>query len=236
MAKKSTLEEFTDALTAIGCAFTLANGRVEVTNGNVYLASLTALPEGTTFGNSGNVDLRSLTALPEGTTFGNSGYVYLRSLTDEIQTYQGKKICLRQVDGDTMLIISSRKIGDVTVSRARYFGGGDIAKLKPCFIASQGDNNAHGDTVEQAMRDLRFKAMSEDFDCDELVETIKARGTVEFNDFRLITGACESGLRHGMEECGLDPGVAEYPLATVLAKAHGSFGASFAKHFAPVPA
>jgi hypothetical protein len=220
--------------------------------GYVYLRSLTTLPENTTFSNGGNVDLRSLTTLPENTTFSNGSYVYLRSLTtlpenttfsnggnvdlrsltSETQTYRGKTIRLRTIDGYTMLILSSRKLGEATVSRARYFGGGDIAKLKACYVASQGKFNAHGDTAGQALRDLRFKVMQEDFDCDDLIAIIKRRGTVEFNDFRLITCACESGLRHGMTECGLDPDASELPLETVLAKAHGSFGAAFKRHFA----
>ena len=246
-----TVEEFTKQLAAIGCAFVIANGAVEVTSGsvdlsslttlpenttfsnggNVYLFSLTTLPENTTFSNGGSVDLSRLTTLPENTTFSNGGNVYLSRLTSETQTYRGKTIRLRTIDGYTMLILSSRKLGDATVSRARYFGGGDIAKLKACYVAIQGGFNAHGDTAEQSLRDLRFKVMQKDFDCDDLIATIKRRGTVEFNDFRLITGACESGLRHGMTECGLDPDASELPLDTVLAKAHGSFGAAFKRHF-----
>lgn len=77
------------------------------------------------------------------------------------------------------------------------------------------------------VRDVRFKAMEHDFDQDELIAEIKARGTVQFNDFRLITGACESGLKHGMDLAGLDPNADELPLATVLSAAFGHYGEQF---------
>lgn len=173
------------------------------------------------------VYLSSLTTLPENTTFSNGGYVDLSRLTDEYQVYRGERIRLRAIDGCTMLIRSKRTKGEYTLYRAAYFGGGELADLKKCWIAQSGDYYAHGETIEQAMRDVRFKAMEHGFDQDELIAKIKARGTVQFNDFRLITGACESGLKHGMEQAGLDPNADELPLATVLSAAFGPYGEQF---------
>lgn len=53
------------------------------------------------------------------------------------------------------------------------------------------------------------------------------RGTVRWDDFRLITGACSEGLRVGMIEAGLNPEAEELPLSVVLEKAHGEFGDAF---------
>jgi len=232
-------------LTALPEGVTFGNG------GYVDLRRLTALPEGVTFGNGGGVDLRSLTALPEGVTFGNGGYVYLSSLTAlpegvtfgngggvdlpsltaEIQIYHGRTIRLRHIDGSTMLILSERRQGDVAISHAAWFGGGDLDKLRRCYVAEQGDYAAHGETVEKALRDLRFKQMEHDFDADDLVAEIRARGTVRFEDFRLLTGACEEGLMRGMEQAGLDPAADELPLDTVLGAVHGSYGAAFKRYF-----
>jgi hypothetical protein len=200
--------------------------------GYVYLPRLTTLPENTTFSNGGYVDLRSLTTLPENTTFSNGGYVYLPRLTEEYQQYLGERIRLKTIDGYTMLIRSTKKKGEYTLYRAAYFGGGELADLKKCWIAQSDEYYAHGETIEQAMRDVRFKAMEHGFDEDELVAEIKARGTVQFNDFRLITGACESGLKHGMEQAGLDPSADELPLETVLSAAFGPYGEQFKALFA----
>ncbi|RXR28920.1 hypothetical protein [Sphingobium fluviale] len=213
------------SLTTLPEGVTFSNG------GHVYLSSLTTLPEGVTFSNGGHVYLSSLTTLPEGVTFSNGGHVDLRGLTEEYHVYRGERIRLKHVDGSTMLIRSERVLGDATIYAASYFGGGEIADLKACYVAAQGEYFAHGDTVEQAMRDVRFKMMEHDFDEEELVKEIKERGTVHINDFRLITGACESGTRQGMAEAGLPSDADALPLETVLNAVFGSYGERFKSLF-----
>jgi len=213
VADKMTNAQFKAILKERGYSFTMSGGRVIVTH-------------------KVGVDLESLTVLPEGVQFNNNGGVYLRRLQSEKQTYIGKHIRLRCIDGYTMLIGSTRKVGDQTVMKARYFGGGDIAKLKQCFVAQAGDYYAHGDTAEKAMCDVRFKEARVNFDATDLVADIKRRQTVTFNDFQLLTGACESGLKHGMAEAGIDTSVVELPLPDVLRLAHGPFGDAFRKQLA----
>lgn len=157
--------------------------------------------------------------------------MYLPSLIGETQQYRGQTVRLRTVDGYTMLVLSERQHGDATIQHCRYFGGGDLDALKPCFVATQSEYNSHGETVEKALRDLRFKMMERDFDEDELVSEIKARGTVMIEDFRLVTGACEEGLRHGMGQAGLDRDADELPLDTVISSAFGPYGERFKKLF-----
>ncbi len=240
----STQKKFTDALDAEGYSYRLENGWVIVdhcgyvplgsqttlsenvkfeNDGNVYLVSQTMLPENMKFENRGSVFLDNLTTFSEGTVFENDGSVYLPSLTDERQPYRGRTIRLKHIDGYTMLIVSERQLGDVTLYRARYFGGCDLDKLKACYIAHEGDYYAHGDNAKQAMRDLRFKIMQADFDPEELVAEIKARGTVTFNDYRLLTGACASGLTHGLAQLGAE-GAEEMPLAEALNLCRGRYG------------
>jgi hypothetical protein len=212
-------------LTALPEGTSFTNGR------SVYLSSLTALPEGTSFTNGGSVYLRSLTALPEGTSFTNGGSVDLGSLPSGEYSYQDQIIRLECVDGYTMLVNSARTMGEYEVLSCRYFGGGDLEKLKRVYVARTGEYSAHGNTASEAIRDCRFKAMQANFDATELIETIKARGTIQFNDFRLLTGACAEGLRHGMEEVGLPADTEELPLGVALKVAHGSFGAAFKRAF-----
>jgi hypothetical protein len=220
--------DFRAILDRAGYTYTTDGDKTDVVyRGGVYLPSLTALPEGVTFSNGGDVYLPSLTALPEGVTFSNGGDVDLRSLEQEEQPYQGRAIRLRYVDGYTMLICSERKRGDVTIARARYFGGGDIDNLRECYIASQGEHNAHGETVEKALRDLRFKIAAEDFDPEDTIAEIVRSGKVERNQFRLLTGACDEGLRHGLEQVGLAGDAETLPLDVALKAAHGPYGARF---------
>jgi hypothetical protein len=127
------------------------------------------------------------------------------------------------VDDFTMRLISSREVGDVTLWRAQYFKG-HLDTDPKCYVAQLGDLYAHGDTADKAIRDLRFKQAQVDFDCDELVETIRERGTVKFNDYRLLTGACESGLQEGLRSLGLDPDLPELALSDALRLSKGRFG------------
>ena len=177
---------------------------------------------------SGSLNLTgctSLTALPDGLTVGRS--LDLTGCTS--LTHWGKhRLNWRNVDGYSMRIISKpRQIGVATVERAEWLR--DIAPGKPlkqCYIATIGDHSAHGKTIAEAINDARFKA-AEHEDKDELARTIKQRGTVLRMDFRVLTGACEAGLRVGMADAGLDPDAQELPLDVVMAKAHGQFGDAF---------
>ena len=60
---------------------TMPDGIKFENQGNVYLSSLTTMPDGIKFENQGSVDLSSLTTMPDGIKFENQGNVYLSSLT-----------------------------------------------------------------------------------------------------------------------------------------------------------
>ena len=202
---------------------TLSEGVTLSAGGWLDLYSLTTLPEGVTLSAGGWLDLHNLTTLPEGVTLSAGDSLDLHNLTSETQRYQGRTIRLRTIDGICTRLIRSRKAGDgVTLWSAQYFRG-RLDTDKRCYVAEQGEYSAHGDTPEKALRDLRFKIASTDFDCDELVETIRKRGTISFNDYRLLTGACESGLTEGLRALGR-PDVEELPLADALAICKGQFG------------
>lgn len=179
--------------------------------------------DGNTLSAGGSLYLSSLTTLPEGVTLSAGGSLDLRSLTDEMQSYQGKNIHLRTIDGCTMRLISKRKMGEVELWSAQYFKG-HLETDPRCFVAIEGEYSAHGETAEQALRDLRFKIAQIDFDPEELAATICQRGTVTFNDYRLLTGACESGLREGLRARGIDPDTEELPLKQVLELCRYGYG------------
>jgi hypothetical protein len=178
---------------------TLPEGIKFENQGSVYLRSLTTLPEGIKFENQGSVNLDSLTTLPEGIKFENQGSVNLDSLTNEKQFYSGKERVLRHIDGFTMLITSTRNQGDMTISNARYFGGGDIDKLKKCFVVQSGNFSAHGDTLKSAIEDVQYK-LQEQAGKSEAIDRIKTSKIVTVNDFRIITGACREGMRHHLAQ------------------------------------
>ncbi|QDU05439.1 hypothetical protein V6x_51760 [Gimesia chilikensis] len=93
-------------------------------------------------------------------------------------------------------VSAPRVIDGCEVFRAAYFNGrGDGSR---CYIARRGEYTAHGDSVAAAVRDVPFKELQENFDSDQLVKKIKSCGIVTFTEYPLLTGACGSGLRAGI--------------------------------------
>jgi hypothetical protein len=205
------------SLTSLPSGVTLSAG------GYLFLRSLTSLPSGVTLSAGGYLFLSSLTSLPSGVTLSAGGYLDLGSLTSPHQRYQGRDIYLENVDGYTMERVSSPHVIDgVTVAKYRYFKGEIIGD--EWYIASIGEYTAHGDSVATAMRDVRFKEMRSDFDVEQLASDIRERGVVTFNEYRLLTGACESGLRHALESFGLAGDTESLPLSKVIELSKGQYG------------
>ena len=202
---------------------TLPEGVTLSAGGYIYLGSLTTLPEGVTLSAGGNLYLRSLTTLPEGVTLSAGGYIYLRSLTTPSQRYKGQDVYIEQVDGFTMQRLSTPKaIGESLVWRAAYFNGrGDGER---CYIAERGGFTSHGDSIATALRDIEFKQLQETFDESSLVSEIIDRGRITFSEYRLLTGACESGLRRGIAECGLPDDTDSVSIHEILKYSSGRFG------------
>jgi hypothetical protein len=201
----------------------LPEGVTLTAGGLLDLHSLTSLSPGTTLTADGGIDLRSLTSLSPGITLTARYWLDLRSLTSEEQSYDGQKIRLRTIDEVCTRLIKRKMVGDVELWSAQYFRG-NLDTDPRCYVAIQQEHSAHGKTPETALRDLRFKIASVDFDCDELVETIRERGTVTFNDYRLLTGACESGLAEGLQALGQSLDTDELPLDKALELCAGQYG------------
>ena len=63
------------------------------------------------------------------------------------------------------------------------------------FIAQKGDKTAHGKTIKKAIEDLEFKVISE----KRKNEPIKEDTEITVKYYRLITGACDGGVRSWMQ-------------------------------------
>ena len=227
-----TTEDFCALLDARGIRYTRDGEAIHVPSALDLsgCTSLTSLPERLSV--DGYLYLNgctSLTSLPE--TLSVPGSLDLSGCVFT-QQWRGRRVTITSIDGLATVIGKFKTLPDGSeVTKARYFRTVAYEDMAPCYVARINGYTAHGDTVAKAIRDARFKFAEADFDADDLIATITERGTVEFNDFRLLTGACESGLREGMRQAGLDPDAQSLPLATVLANAYGEFGAAFKEHF-----
>ena len=173
--------------------------------GNLYLSSVTSLPEGFNPTVGGYLDLRSVTSLPKGFNPTVGGYLDLRSVTSSIKGNNPEAVSRARAllmssfaamgfsfaDGILARIVSNRG----PVSRVVICGKTEIS-----FLVTDGELHSHGKTLAEARDGLFFKIGKRDpsefkkWTLDKVVtkaEAIKA--------YRIITGACEGGVRSWME-------------------------------------
>lgn len=200
-----------------------ASGNKIYTCGNLDLRNLIRIHEGVTLEAGGFLHLNRLPSIPEGVTLKAGGYIILPVLASVHQTYAGKNIELHHVDGYTMQkLSSSRTVDGCEVYRAAYFNG--CGDGKKCYIAKKGNLSAHGKSVGFAIRDVQFKEMQEHLNVDELADEIRREGVITFNQYRLLTGACESGLLEGIKSLGLPEDTQELPIDQVVKLSNGHYG------------
>ena len=171
-------------------------GKEEI-EGNLSWGNVTELPKGINVKAGGDIYLSSLTTMPEGCTLTAGGYIYLSSgkikgnppgnipkLKNPFLTWQDGKYIM--VDGVFTEVISK----DKNVWKVKK-----LLTSKEFYLVSGGGFYAHGDTIEKAKEDLRFKRMAEKLKN----EPIKPDTIVTMNHYRLITGSCQFGVDEWMK-------------------------------------
>ena len=179
----------------------------EKVGGDLYLSSLTAIPEGFNPTVGGDLDLRSLTAIPEGFNPTVGGYLYLRSGSKHIGATvpevkikrdffwdkDGKRYAW--IDGLFSEILSER---DHTINGETYrvMSSKRLNRDDHFFIVNKGDYYAHGEDLKKAFEDLEFKIVAEKLKS----EPITPDTMVTVRHYRLITGACEMGCKQFVDQ------------------------------------
>jgi len=155
---------------------------------------------------------------------GVTGSINIRSLVGK-HTIRGQDLEFEYIDGFTNIIDSRRTQGEFEIIKVRYFGGGNLADLRKCFIARRGELYAHGETIKDAVDDVNFKFLQIDFNASSLVDDIKTRQNVTINDYRLLTGACLNGVHQFLRSHCIDYENQEsIPLEQVISLTANAFG------------
>ncbi len=71
-----------------------------------------------------------------------------------------------------------------------------VHSQKEFYLVTDGKTHAHGDTLKKAKEDFQFKIISEKLKN----EPIKKDTLININYYRLITGACEFGVKSWMSQ------------------------------------
>jgi len=127
-------------------------------------------------------------------------------------------------DGIERKLVSKKKTGDVTIFKVSDFHG------KESFVVKRGGSFAHGETVKEAMNDLKFKISDRDTTRFKswTLETIATQDEM-IEAYRKITGACAAGVKGFLEQRKLPK---KLTVLEVIGETQGCYGGSeFEKFF-----
>ena len=148
---------------------------------------------------SGNIDL-SENAKAEFPVLTTSGYIELRENAKLIHP-KTKNLNYKAVD-NTMFVIESEKTSKGIKILSGYvlkeFKNKSLVK-EVCYVAEKDNFFAHGENLKKAITDLQFKLVSEKLK----KEPIKKDTIITVQYYRLITGACEMGVKSWMQSNGI---------------------------------
>ena len=157
--------------------YTLDGDKISI-NGSLYLSSLTSIPDSEFLKNTsinGSLDLSSLTSIEKETT---------RNNIKTIKQGYNKKINSCYFDGILSKVISVKERNGITIFKTQFN-----------YIAKKGKYTAHGKTVKQSISDLDFKIVSKKLKNEPIMSDTK----ITVKHYRLITGACDEGVRSWMQ-------------------------------------
>jgi hypothetical protein len=171
---------------------TIPEGFNPTVGGSLNLGSVTTIPEGFNPTVGGDLYLRSVTTIPEGfnPTVGGSLYINVQNakynkLGNKILSWQNGKYI--KADGIFTEVLSKK--GNIyTVKK--------INDAKIFYLVTNGNYHAHGYTIAQAKEDLRLKKISEKLK----KEPIKEDTIITIQYYRIVTGACQSGVDNWIKE------------------------------------
>jgi hypothetical protein len=112
-----------------------------------------------------------------------------------------KEYQVKYIDGSCFVIEAERTSKGIRIYSGYNLLGMDKKKILKhnCFVASKDNFYAHGETLKKAISDLQFKVVAEKLK----KEPIKADTEITINHYRLITGACEMGVKSWMQQNGI---------------------------------
>ena len=136
--------------------------------------------------------------IPNGVTeIENSVFNSCESLT--IIYWSDKAYSVRCIDRYCMYILTTKNWDGYTISKCTYFPD---SSNEIVYAVEKDGFSAHGSSVRKAVTDWQFKCM-EHVDVSEHIARIAQQGYMDANDYRLLTGACQQGTDHFLQEHNL---------------------------------
>ncbi|CAB4219590.1 hypothetical protein UFOVP1615_53, partial [uncultured Caudovirales phage] len=175
------------------------------------LSGLTSIPEGFNPTVGDCLDLRSLTSIPEGFNPTVGGSLDLNNgLSAPTKPYKNHLLFWQNgkyVSADSILT-------EVLSKKGNAFKVRKISSTKEFWLVSNGEVHAHGDTLHKATEDFEFKLISEKLKN----EPINSDTIIDVKYYRLLTGACEMGVKDWMDRNGAKQSYTASELLPILEK------------------
>ena len=128
-----------------------------------------------------------------------------------------KNINWKSVDGYLFIIESEKTTKGINVLsgyNAKSVVKGKLVKRPTIYVAEKDNFQAHGDSINKAIEDLQFKIISEKLK----KEPINKDTVFTIQYYRLITGACELGVKEWMQSHKIEEGITAEKLLPTLEK------------------
>ena len=158
--------------------------------GNLYLDSLTTIPEGFNPTVGGDLYLDSLTTIPEGFN--------KESFRKKLNLLEWKK-------GEQTYLLVDGIMGELISSRNQVMLCKKIGKSEQFYVVTDGNGKyAHGKTIKEAKDDLLYKISNRDkseYKNLNINDKMPFEKAIEM--YRVITGACGLGVKDFVESTGI---------------------------------
>ena len=199
--------------------------------GSLVLSSLTSLPENFNVTVGGSLYLCSLKTLPENYKINLKGELYINAAevftkviynkigVDRIITFEGTNYIL--VDGIFCEVIQNHE----GIKKCRK-----INSTKEFYIVSSNGKHSHGETIEEARKDLIYKITNRD---KSSYKGLKSDSKLSFEEavecYRVITGACFFGTKNFIETYKVPE--KDYTIKEIIKLTSNQYGGSTFKEF-----
>ena len=197
---------------------------------NLYLSSLNELPENTTFNVGRNLYLNSLKELPNSYNITLKGGIYIDDTDilskivyeklneDDIMYFENDFIL---VDGIHCKVIKNHE----GIKKCQYIGS-----TKEFYVVSSNGKHSHGETIEEAKKDLIYKISNRD---KSSYKNLKITSILSFEEavecYRVITGACFFGTKNFIETYNVP--TKDYSIKEIIELTQNQYGGKTFKEF-----
>ena len=228
-----------DNLTSVGGdLYIYSNAKLEANNltsvgGDLYIYSNAKFEANNLTSVGGNLSINSNAKLDNLTSVG--GYLYigsnakldnLTSVGGDLYIYSNAKLEAaflqhlkwKSVDRNLFIIESTKSKNDIIIYKGYNAKGvkDNVIRKENCYVAESGKFYAHGKSIKQAVEDLQFKLI-----CEKLKnQPINKDTVIDIKYYRLVTGACEFGVKSFIESNGLKDSYKACELLPILESKH----------------